>query len=40
MTSSEAAAANMRMPRGFKYVPVQAVRKSSRPGSAKGAKGV
>ncbi len=36
MTSSEAAAANSRMPKGFRYMPVQPTRKSSRPGSAKG----
>ena len=36
MTSSEAAAANSRMPKGFKYMPVQPARKSSRPGSSKG----
>ena len=35
MTSSEAAAANSRMPKGFKYVPAPLTRKSSRPGSAK-----
>ena len=33
MTSTEAAAANSRMPKGFKYMPI---RKSSRPGSSKG----
>lgn len=35
MTSSEAAASNSKLPKGFKYVPLQTpqTRKSSRPGS-------
>lgn len=33
MTSSEAAASNSKLPKGFKYVPVQTLRKSSRPTS-------
>lgn len=34
MTSSEAAASNSKLPKGLKYVPMQTLRKSSRPSSS------